>query len=473
MRPAETTGRMLALVVAASLAGGALLSSGNATLARFVLAAAAGMIFLVLASANMRLALASIIVWLVLLGFIRRLLIPFLGWSQNDPLLLVAPACGAIILAITDRDRVPRRDPLTPFVVFLLLWCLAEVVNPAQGSAAIGAKGLLTWVGPLIWFFVGKRLSADDDRFVRRVLLWTLIPVLALGLYHSFIGLLPFEYRWVGVSDFGPALFIDNFKIRPFSTLTSPQEYGFILAIAMAFIWPLVMAGPHRRRWGGLLFLTFSALVLQSSRGLVVFFVAMVLLTTMLWFRSAALNLVLGALAAFVFIIGSGAHAQIELGKDQPWVFVEHTVNGLLNPNESTLPLHKELIRNALGDSTREPLGRGVGAGSLAGRQVGKLSSAENDFATSAISLGLFPALVFEALVAVSIGIAIRRFRRTRVPHDLGTVALFVVCLTQWWAVSMYAATMLLWLAIGTLSAAEARHAEQSDPHREPAHAVA
>lgn len=453
--------RVVVIVVALAIAAGAVLSSGNATFARFIVAAAGAAVFVVLAGTDFRLALTSVFVWLIVLGFIRRLLIPFLGWSPNDPLLLVGPGCALIMLGLSARDLVPRRDALTPYVVFLFLWTLAEVMNPAQGGITTGVKGLLIYLGPLIWFFVGKRLSASQEQLVRRVILWCMIPVLLSGLYQSFIGFFPFEYHWVGVSGFGASIFIEGFKIRPFSTLTSPQEYGFILGIAMAMVWPRVLApGLHRRRWLAFFVLLLFALILQSSRGLLIFCLVMVLVSTMLWFRSAAATLLLVVMSMTIVFVGSSYKGTVNFGDGQPWVFVNHTVNGLLNPQQSTFPLHQEMVKTALNAATKEPLGVGPGQGSIAAVKSGRASTtAENDFATTAVALGIVPAIILYVLMFTAFALAVRRFRRTHSPFDLATFGILVVCITNWWAVSMYTATTILWVTLGALAAGEARHA--------------
>src|SRR5206468_2870980 len=124
-------------------------------------------VFTVVAFSGRGTALGAAIAWLVLLGFTRRLLIPFAGWSVNDPLLLFSPAAAVVLLLAMRDDRPPPRTLISSLVLFQLLWIFGSMFNPNEANLIVAAQGALYFVIPLVWVFVGRHLTTSDhDRLL-------------------------------------------------------------------------------------------------------------------------------------------------------------------------------------------------------------------------------------------------------------------------------------------------------------------
>src|SRR5579871_3027950 len=110
-----------------------------------------------------------------LLGGLRRNLIPVLGWSGTDPLLLVCPAVvGLYFLGKAFQRRIPLATSLSKAVCGLLVLMAAQIFNPMQGGLEIGLIGALLYIAPLLWFYAGNDLATPA--FLRR-LLWALVGI--------------------------------------------------------------------------------------------------------------------------------------------------------------------------------------------------------------------------------------------------------------------------------------------------------
>ena len=419
--------------------------------------------YLVIALRDRDLGIGLALGFLMYLGLIRRALIPFIGWPAFVPLLLLGPACAAILI-VTARRR-PRATGMSAVGLVLGMIVLVQVLNPTNTDLFSALLATLFWLGPLLWFFVGRTMN--DARLERsmRVVTIALVPIIVHGLLQSFGTFLPFEYTWVGVSGFGDAIFLDGFKIRPFSTLVSPQEYGYVLSFGLQVIWARLLLGDGKRgRLGGLFAVGTAALFLQASRGIFLFFVIASMVTAVARMRTIGARMV--TISALVIIVAAGAMQASGSGlpstgsgggSSSAVSLARHQVNGFLAPQESTLPLHAELVAGAFATAAERPLGVGLSEGSIAEQKARGDSSAnpENDIATVFLSLGVPGGVIFLAFMVMGIARAARRFRRARTAMSLAALGVTVAFITQWWSGQMYAASALLWLILGWLARPE------------------
>ncbi|MGH2769331.1 MAG: O-antigen ligase family protein [Actinomycetota bacterium] len=420
-----------------------------------------------------KLALALVVVWLIFMGLVRRALIPFLGWPGLDPLLLLGPVC-AVILWITSRQR-GARTLLATLILLQLALVAAQVFNPLVEDVVSGILATLFWVGPLLWFFVGRTLTPSQLERVFGVVTIALVPVVAHGLIQSFGVFFPLEFTWVGVSGFGEAIFMQNFRIRPFSTLTSPQEYGFFLSFGAAVLWSRILT-ERRRRVPRLLLLapTVVALFLQASRGIFLFFALMLIVTMLLWTRASATRLIGLSSVAFLVVVatfhtarpGQSPPTRLDPGTSSLETLARHQIAGFSNPQSSTLPVHAELIAEAFRAALERPFGSGLSEGTIARTKIGdeRMPGPENDIATVFLALGIPAGLLFLGFIAAAFREALRRLRTHPGALSLGTVGILIAFLTQWWTGAMYTASALLWLVLGGL--AGAGHPRASHPGR-------
>lgn len=416
--------------------------------------------FVLIAMRNRRTALVMAVVFLVLLGFIRRALIPFAGWAENDPLLLVSPAM-AVVLWYLGRGHRAGRGFLSSAVGVLLLWCLAQVLNPYEPDYLLAAQSLLFYVTPLLWFFVGRSFTSADQDLVLRVVLWMSVPVVALGLYHSFGRFLPFELTWVGVSGQSEAIFLPGFQVRPFSTLTSPQEYGYYLAFALVIHWGHLLHRPRHPGWTSLaMVITTSALFLQATRSIFVFFLVALAVTALVHFRSALAVLSIAGIVTLLVSFALGNPRTVEQPgpldekKSPIRALIDHELAGLTDPSSSTGPLHIELVISGLEQGFREPLGLGVSHGSIAEFRsaTSRAVSSESDIGNVAAGLGVFAGLVLMALIAGAMILAVRlQIAQPSVRH-LAVIGIGIVAFGQWTTGALYFTSTLLWFLVGGIA---------------------
>lgn len=478
-----TRQRPVAILLVAALA--ALLSTQSSDLARGLVGVCALTVFVVVALSGRTLALTLIVVWLVLVGFVRRFLIPFAGWSENDPLLLVAPAAAIIFLISMRGEPGPPRGVLTSIALFQVLWSTAQVLNPNEPSPVVAAQGALFFVVPYLWFLVGRRLTTDQHDRVLRTLWWMLIPVLALGLYHSFVGLLPFELTWLGVSDTSPALvFVGGFHIRPFSTLTSPQEYGLLLALGGLLTWTLILyRDPRRRYLIPMLGLIVVALFLQGSRGIFASFIVAFIVMGLVKLRSGAVAFaVVSGVVALVLLISQGLDFSPPTQAEQEeqstvTAIVQHQFEGLLNPSSSTLPLHIELWTRGFSEGFSNPLGLGPSRNRIVTEGVGSpvadtgedVGSPENELSITAAALGL-PGAVALVAFYVAAAIAVVRLNRWRPSaRHLAWLGMVLVVGDQALNGRLYVTSMIVAVVLGGIAR---DYAQMRAEQRRPATAI-
>lgn len=415
-------------------------------------------VYVLIALRHRMVALGLVVSWLAFLGLIRRALIPVLGWPDFDPLLLLAPAC-AVVLWITARRRV-QASGMSALAVVLFLIVFAQVLNPFNEDLFSAVLATLFWAVPLVWFFVGRTLARTHVEKLLHLVTVLLVPVIAHGLMQSFGIFLPFEYTWIGLSGFGDAIFLEGFRIRPFSTLVSPQEYGYVLSFGLMVVWARLLYSEGRRaRLGALFFTGVIALFLQASRGIFLFFVVALIVSASARLRRRGGRMVLWSGLGLVVLAASigapsGAPKAVAPGTSSIGTLAQRQINGFIAPESSTLPLHRELVIEAFATSVRKPLGVGLAEGSIA-EQKGRGDSStnpENDIATVFLSLGMPGGILFVAFIWAGLARAASAHRRRPDAVTLAMLGVLVAYLTQWWSGQMYAASALLWLVLGAVS---------------------
>lgn len=458
---------LLGLIIALAVGFGSI-AGQQVSVARFAVGALGGLLFFLISLNGRTTALRLVIIWVVYLGLLRRLLIPLAGWSERDPLLLVAPACALMIWLNGRKGSPTKRDGITFFGLLFLIWTIGQIFNPLQGSVALGAQGALFWATPVLWLFVGRTFHLREHIKLSNLVMWISIPVALHGLYHNVKGLLPFEYTWVGVSGVGVSIFFPGFKIRPFSSLTSPQEYGAFLAVAICFVWATVLMRKRFMLGRVVLFLyLLTALFLQGTRSTFALTLAMIFITTIVWSRNLAFKMAMVGLALGVVGIVKTVPLPTEWGDGGVAAAIERQIAGFQNPEESTAPLHKQMIVDGFETSWKHPLGLGTARTTRAAEKAGQFGgTTEYDMANVFVSFGV-PVGAFYLLFMMLVGVmAFRRFRINRTAYSLAALGLPIVVFGNIWNGGLYAVSAILWLTFGglTRSFEEEAEAEESEP---------
>jgi len=472
---ADAGGRTGFMVVMVITVVGVTVSSRGSLFARGAIGLAALVVVAFVTLSSSDLAAVAVIAWLVVLGFVRRFLIPFAGWSGYDPLLLMGPLAAMLILVARRGVHKPPWTAMGALVGFLFLWSVAEIFNPGAYPLLINLQGELFWAAPLLWFFVGRALTGKEHDRVQRVLLWMSLPVLADGLYQSFIGFLPFELHWLSFSGPGPAIFLANFRIRPFSTLNSPQEYGQYLAIVITLLYARLVYRPQSWRWiVPLMMVSGLALFLESSRGILLLTMLALTVQTVVRFRSLPVLLVaitfVGGIAAFANpyvepIPTPGVTVPLVGGQQPPpasqgdvGILINHQLEGLTNPAQSTAPIHIDIIKQGFTLGLQHPVGLGAAATTIAaakaqeGPNLGGFASSEEDIASAAVALGLPGSIALMLIVVVGTTYAIRVTWHQPSMRHLGWLGILIACLGQWLSGGLYAVSPIVLLSLGGIA---------------------
>lgn len=410
----------------------------------------------VVAAVKPRLGVGLTLLFLVLLGMVRRLLIPAAGWSTFDPLLIVGPAVAVILLGRSLFARGLRApDLLSRMVLGLLALTAIEVLNPAGNGVVANATGLLFVAAPLLWFFVGQAVA--DRPLLARLLPAVVVLaglVAAYGLLQTWAGLPSWDQAWVDVT--GYASLRVGGTVRAFGTFPSAAEYAAFLGAGAV----VALAWVTRRRAAVLLLvpLLAVALFLESSRGILLFtaFAALVALSLRTGKGRRAWAVFLSSLVIVLVAGHFVTPTTAERHQTGTAALVNHQLAGLtdpLNPDSSTLVLHWQIVLNGLTGSLAAPFGLGPSATNIAGSRLGgDQSGAEVDVVNEFTGMGLLGGVLLIAIVAVTLSRSARLGLRLRDPVFVAVTGVLLVTLGQWLNGGFYAMSALVWLLAGAVN---------------------
>jgi hypothetical protein len=397
-----------------------------------------------------------ILVWLSVLGLVRRLLDVVSPASSADPVLLIGPlAMIALVVVASEHGAFRRRTRLANAVLALNVFTILGAFNPLQGSLKSGLAGLLFVLVPALAFWIGRSLV--DDRTLS--VLFKLAAVLAVlaavyGLIQTFVGFPSWDSAWISAhsQDF-TALFVNNVP-RSFASFTAPSEYGLFLAIGMiAWIaFGLRVALP-------LTVVVTAALGVaiwyEGSRGVVVGTVIALAMIVGAW-RGWRLAPSVGIAAVLVlmlpFVVGklapSGGGSIVSASP-----FAARQVAGLSNPTSSrasTFNAHLDLVRNGLTSVVHDPLGKGTGVITIAGTKYGtQTTGTEADPSNAALAFGVPGLIAYLVILVAGLGGMYRLAARRRDALSLIALGVLVVTGFQWLNGGNYAVAFLPWLVLG------------------------
>lgn len=398
---------------------------------------------------------AGMLVYLCVVGEVRRFLIPLYGYSGTDPLLLVSGLTVILVLGATRRS--PKRSPLSRYVTMLAGLMALEVVNPLQGGLVVGLSGLLFYLVPLLWYFAAERLASPA--VVGKVMRTLVGVAVAAGLYGAWqtaFGFNEAEKQWLSVTKKVYGALNVGGTTRAFSFFTSASEYVQFLVLGIVVLWVLFLRG----RKAAVLLIPFLLIMmfLESERGSVVTLLATVAVLWAVQGRTTASWVPRGAVAAGIGVLAlvSGlTHLQgVSFGASTQGL-VNHQVQGLLNPfdaNKSTAGAHGAMVLNGVYAAVRNPVGFGLGYTTIAGQKFGaEGGSTEIDFSNMFESLGLLGGVLYVFIMYTVLRRALDFWHRTRSTTALLVLGVLVAATGKWLSGGHYAASMLIWGCIGVL----------------------
>jgi len=451
-RSAFSAAAIAGSVAVISLGAGRLVAEPNT--ARLVLSGCAVVLVVGLAVVRPTGLLAGTVIWLAMLGVIRRLLVNAAPVGSLDPLLLVGPA-ALVLLALLGLHRRSRHTTrLSQAVAVLAGLMLLGALNPLQGSIRAGFAGLLFVFIPMLGFWIGRGLCGD------RALKWLLGLVAVVsaltavyGLWQSLRYFPWWDRRWIETVNLD-ALSV-NGVTRPFSVFSSASEYGAYLSIGIVLVVTAALKRPLFRLLSlGAVPLLAVALGYESSRGVVFLTVLALGVVFAAWKRlPLAFAAAAGVGLLFLLPIAVRSVAPSSFGSNSTGTLVAHQVQGLASPfnsNASTGGIHLTEVIGGLKSAITNPIGYGVSTVTIAGSKFGGLAhGTEADPSNVSVALGLPGLLAYIAVVGYGFT---RLYRLASDRGDLlslAALALLAVTFMQWLNGGQYAVAFLPWLVMG------------------------
>jgi hypothetical protein len=346
---------------------------------------------------------------------------------------------------------------LAKLVALLMLLMIVEVFNPLQGGLQVGIAGMLFYLAPLLWFWVGRTFASKElmEFFTFRVLIAIGLTAMLWGTYQTYFGLLGFEQQWVQVAGY-QAMYITDEVLRAIGFFTSSAEYQRCLVVTAVVC---VAAWLTRRSW--LIVLVPPLLVtifLSAARGpMIIFMAAAVLMwavrsrSPVTWMPRLLVATLAGGVALVMVLLLLQSHSFG--GRIAP--LVTRQVEGLLNPinpEKSTAVGHADLVRAGIVSGFTSPAGLGLGATTLAASKYGKNAvSTEVDLSNVMISLGIIGGILYEVIAAFVFVTALRWWTLERSPLSLATLGLIAATFGAWLIGGEYSMVAIAWFCIGAM----------------------
>lgn len=394
-------------------------------------------LFVAVATLNVRAAMLAVFAYLIVLGDLRRLLIPLFGWSGTDPLLMVGSMFALVVLAGALVNREIRfNTKLAKGMLVLMGIMILQIFNPKQGGLLVGLAGAMFLIVPICWFWLGRTYATPD--FLRTLLYGLVLPMALVaavyGTYQVFFGYLPHQQHWLEMNWY--AGLGDPNNPAPISLFASNTEYGMFISIGTVLAWAAFLKG--NRSAGLLVPPLLIAVALTGSRGPLFFSLAMMVGLWAALARSTAVWVLRGALAAVlaamglvwsltsVTQLGLDAHVQARLER-QAQEFI-HARKGEVE--YSSAEKHFMMMVNGYLYPLREPMGLGIGAVTKAALKFGGRGyNTETHLGNSFVALGLLGGVLYHLVWGLLIITALRYWIRTR--HLMALAILGVLGVTM------------------------------------------
>lgn len=423
---------------------------------RYTLVISIAVILFGLNSYSPRLGIPAMLVFLAAVGGIKRWLMPMLGYTSFDPLLLVAPfVVGINFVTLLVHRSVPRDTLISKIVVTLVIWMALEMFNPLQGGLTVGLAGGLFYVVPVLWYYVGRMNGTPEVNAVTMKVVHVVALLGALyGLYQTWYGFSPVEREWLAVTGNDAGLYLTNGIMRVFSFFSSFAEYAQFLGLAAILSFCLIL---QKYRPAVIPFAFFAMTVLlSSSRGIMA---GMLFTCTVLWAiqgktpRSWLPRLTVAAVCGIVALAVSLTQIQSAAVDPVAKGLIDHQAKGLLAPMDqkaSTGSSHMNLVVGGIAAGFRNPLGQGLGITTIAAGKFGVVTEGtESDFGNMFVSLGAGGGMLYTFLIGYVLWRSVMLWHESRSLEALQRVGIFVGSIGFWLMGGHYAATMLVWFLIG------------------------
>ena len=424
-------------------------------------------VLVAMAMYNIRLAILGTFVYLTFMGDLRRILLYATDWSGQDPLLLVGPIIALVLGGYAILSGAIALDsPIAKLTLAFMGFMTLQIFNPRQGGLMVGIAGAMLYLVPMLWFWVGRAYASEG---FLSTLFYRVMPVLAgaaalMGFYQTAYGYLPYQLEWYRVGGYG-ALGPSEELLRPLSVFPNLTEYVKYLGIVIVFMLAAAFKG-SKKVWLPIAFF-LTAIFLTGTRGPIVgiLITGSILWTVMgrglsTWVPRFAFALIVG-LVGLLWILPQAGEIQSSSSR------IEHVTQRQADLIESngggTTAIHLNLLFLGFKWGFEEPLGRGIGATTLAGSKFGSSGgSTEKDISDMFVSGGVIGGSLYFALVILISVTAVRYWMKTRSVIPLAIVGYLAFMGLGWLRPGQYCLTPLTWFVIGSLDRLYLRGKEEN-----------
>ncbi len=410
---------------------------------------------------DVRKGIIATLIFLPFMAFIRRALYSISPYTKLDPILLIGPAiAGFIFIDIfmfrrdqfskTIKDSLLSRCVIALFILFGL-----QVFNPLQGSMLVGLGGIMYYIIPLMWFYLG-RIFINGEAGVKLLKAVVIIGfvVMIYGIYQTYFGFMGFEEYWIKYGGY-TALHVGGI-IRAFSTFASASEYALYITVFAVIIVATII---HRKKLILLpaLGITLWAIIIGGSRGPVFMFIFTTVALLTLGLKNLKKSTFTFVLFLFVFVM------MLAKMSYDPTMFSEvgrltgvlqRQAMGILDPftpGRTTLPSHLGRVWYAFIDAfTHNPFGYGLGSTTLAATKFGGVGKGtELDFSNILVSSGIVGAVLYLVIMFQIFKEVMFLYFNSKNLRYIVVFAILFVTMGQLLIGANYALVPLLWLLIG------------------------
>lgn len=403
--------------------------------------------------------LYAVVVYLPFMGFIRRLLVPELGWSSFDPFVLLAPVTVLLLGSywfyhyFVLRDIQMTDTRLFKWIRWLILIDLLEMVNPLQHGITVGLSGVIFYVVPLFWMVLSRFYF--DLRIIRLIIVTVFVTGIILALYglkQTYFGFYPFEQDWVKITGY-VALYVGS-KLRALSTPDNPQEYAVYLSMAIAVGWVYVLRGRPLTKVIGLLGISVMAfaLFMESARGPIVLSTIAIAIASIMNARTARSRYVVSVIVSAIITVIFIQLGHIPATSTNP--LISHQLQGLshpLNQQDSSLVGHSQRMYGGIIDGIKMPIGRGLGSTTIAASKFNSVDvGTEVDISNTFLSDGIVGGVIYVLIILQSFLLALRNVK-TEPKLALMMLGILIASIGQWLNGGLYSTSAITWIVIGCL----------------------
>jgi len=412
------------------------------------------------ARSSVSLSILGLFAFLTCLGDIRRLLVPVVGWSGADPILMVGPVFTVLLtgFALLTR-RVSLNSTLSKWMLAFTGILVVQIFNPVQGGLMVGVAGALLIIVPTFWFWIGQAFASK--RLVYTLFFYVVVPLTVVALVMGFVqladGYLPYQLEWYRIAGY-TALGDTEDTLRPISIFPNITEYLNYVSLAIVLLVAAVLhsdASSRLRQVGILLIpIALIALLLAGSRGPVIMSVFVIVLMWAVQGQSLASWVPRLAIAGLIGVVGfvwSLNQASSLQGSERVQANLERQAQ--LLETGGTASIHANLAWTAVyHGAVKQPLGMGIGSITLAASKFGGEGfNSEKDITNMFIATGLIGGVVYLVVVSLVAWRAIRYWIKARSLIALCLFGTLAVTGLSWLHPGHYVITPMVWLLIGAL----------------------